>query len=106
LVGVRPSIAAASATWSPDGRTLLYDSAPGQVVAWTPRTDASTDIPLPSGIADLGRCAWSPDRVHAMCAGITAGPQAAIASWCLLDLRAHTVTPFPRSSEPVLWETR
>ena len=92
-------------TWSPDGRTLLYaDTTSGRVVAWTPLSNASTDLTLPPGIGKLGRCAWSPDRRHAMCAGITARPNSAIAAWCLLDLRAGTVRSFPHSTEPVLWE--
>ena len=106
LVGVRPAVGPHGVNWSPDGRTLLYVSTTGgAVTAWTPVGDVSTTMTLPKGIAALGRCVWSPDRRHAMCAGITPGPDAAIAAWCLLDLRAGTVRSFPQSTEPVLWES-
>jgi hypothetical protein len=106
LVGVRSAIGPYSVSWSPDGRTLLYvGTTPGTVTAWTPVGDVSATITLPTGIGALGRCAWAPDRWHAMCSGISTGPNAAIAAWVLLDLRAGTAQSFPYSTEPVLWET-
>lgn len=106
LVGVRPSVSPYGVGWSPDGRSLLYGgTAGGTVTAWTPIGDVSTTMTLPTGIAALGRCVWAPDRRHAMCAGITPGPDEAIAAWCLLDLRAATVRSYPQSTEPVLWES-
>lgn len=106
LVGVRPAVGPHGVSWSSDGRTLLYvGTTGGAVTAWTPIGDVSTTLTLPTGIAALGRCAWSPDRRHAMCAGITPGPRGAIAAWGLLDLRAGTIRSFPQSTEPLLWES-